>query len=407
MKILYLHQYFQTPKGISGIRSYTMAIALINSGHTVTIICGSLTKNGNTGLNKPFVNGKRRGIVDNIDVIEYDLRYKNHLNYFERTKIFLKFTLYSIGTVFREDFDIIFATSTPLTIGIPGIFARWFKKKKFIFEVRDLWPELPQAMGIIKNPFILSLIKYLEWGVYYSANRLIALSPGILKGITKITYNSKKVDMIPNGSDLNLFSRNFFSTRHKYVSQNDLMVIFTGAHGVANGLDAVLDAASVVKKRGYKKVKFVLIGDGALKIKLKIRAKQEKIDNIIFLDPMPKLELIGLMKDADLGLQILDNIPEFYYGTSPNKFFDYIAAGLPVLNNYPGWLADLIVKYECGFAIKPSDPEIFADKIIFALENPHKLKKMSFNALKLAKTEFDIEILKEKFVDCFEEFKSL
>jgi glycosyltransferase involved in cell wall biosynthesis len=404
MHILYFHQYFQTPKGIGGIRSYNMAQALIKAGHSVTLICGNSVK-GSTGLVKPFIKGRRRGIVDDIDVIEFDLKYSNHLNYLERTKVFIKFTLLSIGIILCEPSDIIFATSTPLTMGIPGIFARWFKKKPFIFEVRDLWPELPRAMGVINNSLILSVMSFLEWLSYRSANKLIALSPGIKKGISKRGIDIKKIKMIPNGSDLDLFSNNNFAIRPKGVGQNDLMVIFTGTHGVANGLDAVLDAASVLKKRGNINIKFILIGEGKLKFKLKERAKHEELDNIIFLDSMPKTELKNIMTVADIGMQILDNIPAFYYGTSPNKFFDYIAAGLPVLNNYPGWIADLITKNQCGYVIDPNNPEIFADMLIDAVESPDKLMKMSLNARKLAKNKFDTKLLGKKFVRCFEQIK--
>jgi glycosyltransferase involved in cell wall biosynthesis len=404
MRVLYFHQYFQTPKGASGTRSYDMAQALITAGYDVTMICGSVVK-GNTGLNHPFVNGYRQGIVDDIDVIEFDLAYSNHMNYGERIKVFIKYILSSIRVVLREPTDIVFATSTPLTIGIIGIFARWFKKKPFIFEVRDLWPELPRAMGIVKNPLVLWLMNCLEWVSYKSANRLIALSPGIVKGITAKGVDVKKIEMISNGSNLNFFSEDISFNRPEGLGHNDLIAIFTGAHGVANGLDAVLDAASVIKKKDKQNIKIIFIGEGKLKLILKERAKREKLDNVIFLNSMPKPQLIGIMNNADIGLQILENVPSFYNGTSPNKFFDYIACGLPVLNNYPGWLADLIEKHQCGYVVDPNNPELFADKLIHAAENRDKLKQMGINSRNLAIKEFDIKILGKKFVKCFEDFK--
>ena len=404
MRILYFHQYFQTPSGNTGLRSYKMAQALIKAGYSVTVVCSS-TKEGNTGINKQFNNGRRCGVVDGINVIEFDLNYSNHLNYFKRTKVFMKFMLLSIGVLFREPADIVFATSTPLTIGITGIIARWIKKKPFIFEVRDLWPELPRAMGIIKNPIILIVMKILEWISYHSANKLIALSPGILEGIASKGIKREKIEMISNGSDLNFFSQKIIPVRPKGVGKNDLMVVYSGTHGVANGLDAVLDAAYALKKRGKKNIKFILIGNGKLKLKLVERAKEENLNNIIFLDSMPKYKLTKIFAAADLGLQILKNIPAFYYGTSPNKFFDYIAAGLPVLNNYPGWLANLISKNKCGFVVEPGNPEAFAEKLIFASDNIDRLKFMGINAKNLAKNLFDIQILQKKFVKCFDEIE--
>lgn len=404
MRVLYFHQYFQTPKGNSGTRSYTMAQALIKAGYKVTIICSSFS-NGNTGLNKPFINNRRRGMVDNIDVIEFNLNYSNHLSYYERTKVFIKFTILSIGIIFREPFDIVFATSTPLSIGIPGIFARLFKRKSFIFEIRDLWPELPRAMGIIKNPIILGLMNILEFLCYRSANKLIALSPGIKEGIIKKGISDKKIDLISNGSDLNIFSENILSAKNKSINKDNFLAVFAGTHGVANGLDAVLDAAMILKKKNKKKIKIILIGDGKLKPKLKKRAKIQKLNNIIFLDPMPKVELVDILSSADIGIQVLANISSFYYGTSPNKFFDYLAAGLPVLNNYPGWLADLIKEYKCGHVVESDNPKAFADKLIHLSENPDIIKQMSFNARKLAQNKFDMKILGKKFVKCFDEVK--
>lgn len=137
MRVLYFHQHFSTPKGTVGIRSYEMALRLLERGHQVTIVCGSYD-GGETGLTLPFINGMRRGKVDGIDIIEYDLAYSNSDDFFKRSMTFVKFALRSIGVALTERYDLAFATSTPLTAGIPGIFARWLRGKPFVFEVRDL-----------------------------------------------------------------------------------------------------------------------------------------------------------------------------------------------------------------------------------------------------------------------------
>lgn len=378
-----------------------MAQALIKAGHSVTMVCGNVI-NRNTGLNnKPFSKGFRRGIVDGIDVIEYELNYSNNLNFLKRIIIFIKFASFSIFVVFREPADIVFATSTPLTIGIPGLIARWFKKKKFIFEVRDLWPEIPRAMGIIKNSFVFWILSFFEGIIYKSANRIIALSPGIAEGIAKKGIIVDRIDIIPNGSDLDFFNLNKPIIKPKSIGQ-DLTAIFAGTHGLANGLDSVLDAAAILKKRGKKNIKIILVGDGKLKKRLILRANQESLENIKFLNYTPKIKLKYLFKNADIGLQVLENIPAFYYGTSPNKFFDYLAAGLPILNNYPGWIAELITKYKCGFSIEPCNAEIFADKLVYASKNFEELKQMGVNSKYLANKKFNMRTLEEKFVKCFE-----
>jgi len=384
-----------------GIRSYEMAQQLIARGHQVTLVCGSYD-GGETGIQQPFVKGKRRCKVDGIDIIEFDLAYSNSDGFIKRALTFAKFALRSIGLVFSEKYDLIFATTTPLTVGIPGIFARWLRRKPFVFEVRDLWPELPKAMGVINNPVVLGAMSLLEWASYRSAHRCIGLSPGIVEGIKVRGVAKERIELVPNGCDLTIFAAEQTPWRPECVKPDDLMAVFTGTHGMANGLDAVLDAAAELKKRNRSDIKLVLVGQGKLKPQLVERAKQEGLDNVIFHDPVNKNRLAGLMASADLGLQILANVPAFYYGTSPNKFFDYIAAGLPVLNNYPGWLAGMIKEHGCGFAIEPVNPEAFADALEHAANNREQLVEMGINGRRLAEQEFDRSKLSNLFVDWLE-----
>lgn len=402
MRVLYFHQHFSTPKGSVGIRSYEMAQRLIARGHKVTMVCGNYG-GGETGIEQPFIKGKRRGRVDGIDIIEFDLAYSNSDGFLKRALTFAKFAFRGTSLVFGENYDLVFATTTPLTAGIPGIFARWLRRKPFVFEVRDLWPELPKAMGVITSPLLLGSMSLLEWTSYRSANCCIGLSPGIVEGIAARGVSKERIKLVPNGCDLTIFAAEQMQWRPEGVEPDDLMVVFAGTHGVANGLDAVLDAAAELKKRKLNDIKLVLVGQGKLKPQLIKRAKQEGLDNVVFHDPVNKNRLAGLMASADIGLQILANVPAFYYGTSPNKFFDYIAAGLPVLNNYPGWLACMIKEYECGFAIEPENPQAFADTLEHATNNRVQLIEMSIKGRQLAKQEFDRSKLSNCFVDWLED----
>lgn len=398
MRVLYFHQHFSTPQGSVGIRSYEMSRRLLARGHQVTMVCGSYG-GGETGLIHPFVRGRRRGQVDGIDVVEFDLSYSNSDGFVKRALTFLKFALRSIGLVFTEQYDVLFATTTPLTAGIPGIFARWLRGKPFVFEVRDLWPELPRAMGVIRNPLVLWAMSVLEWASYRSAHRLVGLSPGIVEGIVRRGVPRECVAMVPNGCDLGIFGAAVDPWRPESIRCGDLMAVFAGTHGLANGLDAVLDAAKELKRRGREDIKLLLIGQGKLKPALQARAQLEGLDNVIFHEPVNKARLAGLMAATDLGLQILDNVPAFYYGTSPNKFFDYIAAGLPVLNNYPGWLAELIQEHSCGFAVPPANPMAFADALEQAAGNREALKAMGARGHALAMQAFDRAALADRWVD--------
>lgn len=404
MRVLYFHQHFSTPQGAAGIRSYEMAKRLIARGHQVTMVCGSYS-GGVTGLSGPFVARKRVGSVDGIDVVEFDLSYSNSDGLVKRSVTFAKFALRSIKLALTARYDLVFATTTPLTAGIPGIFARWLRGKPFIFEVRDLWPELPRAMGIVRNPMVLAAMSILEWISYRSANRLIGLSPGIVDGIVKRGVPRERIALIPNGCDLGIFSENIEPWRPEQIKADDLLAVFAGTHGMANGLDAVLDTAAELKKRGRDDIKLLLIGQGKLKPVLQARVQREALDCVVFHEPVNKSRLAGLMASTDVGLQVLANVPAFYFGTSPNKFFDYIAAGLPVVNNYPGWLADMIRDNQCGFAVVPECPRAFADALELAASDRSALKAMGNRGRDLAEREFDRGQLANRFVDWLEGIK--
>jgi len=401
MRVLYYHQYFSTLKGAAGNRSYKMARRLVEAGHEVTMVCATAQR-GDTGLTNAFRKGRREGEVDGIYVIELQLPYSNSDGFLKRTRTFLRFAVRSTFIALRRDYDVVFATTTPLTAGIPGIIARWFRGKKFVFEVRDLWPELPKAMGVITNPFVLLAMRGLEIVSYRSAHRLIGLSPGIVEGIARRGISEQNIAMIPNGCDLDVFGESGNPWRPSGVQRTDLMAVFTGAHGMANGLDAALDAAAELQRLGRADIKLVLIGDGRVKPRLQQRAVDEELDNVRFLDAVPKEKLAGLMSASDVGLQLLADVPAFYYGTSPNKFFDYIASGLPVLNNYPGWLADIISEYRCGYPVPPGEPAAFAQALIRAADFPDERIAMGARGRGLAESEFNRDHLADNFVSWVE-----
>lgn len=401
MHVLYFHQYFNTPRCAGGTRSYELAQELIRRGHKVTLVCVSQGEDlGLGGSEKDFI---RKGCVDGINIIQFNLTYSNYHSLLYRTWVFIAYAVCSIFYALTLSYDMVFATSTPLTAGIPGIFARYLRRKPFVFEVRDLWPELPRAMGVVTNPLVLGGMSLLEVMTYRAAHACVGLSPGIRDGIVCRSPKGREVVMIPNGCDLDIFVP---GRREELdlpgIQPGDCVAVFTGAHGIANGLHAVLDAAAVLKSRGRSDIKLYFIGDGKLKPGLMERAQKEGLDNCLFLKPVPKFQLGRIISCADVGLMILDNVPAFYYGTSPNKFFDYIASGLPVLNNYPGWLADMIGEYKCGLAVPPADPQAFADALCYFADHPEKRPEFSKNARRLAEKEFNRELLAARFAEFLE-----
>ena len=409
MRIIYFHQYFSTPYGSAGTRSYFFAKQLINSGHEVFMVCLS-DERCNSGLKKPFKNNFRKGIVDGINIIEFNYKYSNKLNLIGRLLVFLKFSLKALNFSLISNADLIFCTSTPLSIALPGICCRWIKGTPFVFEVRDLWPELPVAMGLKINPIFLKIINIFEKLSYQSADQLIGLAPGICRGIIRKGVNAEKVNMIPNGCDLDLFypPENYIKENLEEIDLNineskKFIAAFTGAHGRANGLDALLDAAVELKKIGNKNIHIIFIGDGSKKLQLIERAKIENLDNCHFLDSIPKTRLAEVLrKNIDVGLMILDDIPAFQYGTSPNKFFDYLAAGLPVITNYPGWISELIEENKLGKSVKPQNPKALANALLYMSKNDFLVKEYSKNSRILGTKSFSRDTQSKNFCKLIE-----
>jgi glycosyltransferase involved in cell wall biosynthesis len=401
VRLLYFHQHFATPRGASGTRSYEFARALIARGHQVTLVCGAHEL---SGLDLPYdeARGWHRGNVDGIDVISLPLAYSNRDSLVRRGLAYVRFALRSVRLALTLDCDLVFATSTPITAVIPGLAAKWLRGKPFVFEVRDLWPELPRALGL-RNPFLLGGMSLLEFLGYRSADACIGLSPGIVEGIRSRADERQSVAMIPNGSDLNLFHP---AKRARLtlpgIGPDDFVAGFTGAHGVANGLDALLDVATELKRRGDTRVKLAFIGDGKEKERLAAKATELGLTNCLFFPPVPKTELGAITASLDCGLMVLKDIPAFYRGTSPNKFFDYIAAGIPVVNNYPGWLAGLITEHHCGIVVPPGNVAAFADALQSLAADPAGRRSMGAAARALAEKEFARPLLANRFIETLE-----
>jgi glycosyltransferase involved in cell wall biosynthesis len=367
------------------------------------MVCGQLNSGG---FALPW-NARKKwfaGTIDGIDIIALPIGYSNRISLAKRAWLFWKFAWRGMRLALRErDYDVLFATSTPLTAALPGIAMKLLGGgRPFVFEVRDLWPELPRALGM-KNPLLLGGMSLLEWLAYRWADVCVGLSPGIVEGIRKRAPVGRRVELVPNGCDLDLFHPRQ-RTAHNLpgVQAGDFVAGFTGAHGVANGLDAVVDAGVELQRRGRLDIKLVLIGDGNQKDRLVARAKAAGLDNVLFLPPVKKTEVAGITASFDCGLMILANVPAFYYGTSPNKFFDYIAAGIPVVNNCPGWLAGLIGEHKCGIAVPPNDPAALADALERLAEKPDERQRMGQAARRLAESEFDRSSLAARWIQVIE-----
>jgi len=285
--------------------------------------------------------------------------------------------------------DVVFATHTPLTIGLAGIALSRHFKVPFVFEVRDLWPEALVNLGGLKNPLVIWHLRRMAGKIYSQAKHIVALSPGIKEGIIRAGVEASQVTVIPNGSDLDLFRPDLDGSiwRSRLGLGDRFTAVYFGAMGLANGLEYVIEAARILQQRRKDHIVLVLVGDGGKRPELEKMAQEYKLTNVIFNASVPKTELARLVAGCDVCMVIFRAAKENTW--SPNKMFDALAAGKPVLINVPGWLGETIENNKCGRYLDPFRPEVLADALEELAANPQLCREMGKNARALAEREFD------------------
>ncbi|MBR0656383.1 glycosyltransferase [Plastoroseomonas arctica] len=206
-----------------------------------------------------------------------------------------------------------------------------------------------------------------------------------------------RVFVVPNGCDLDLFGPQIPPWRPEAAAAWECLAVYAGAHGPANGLGLLLDAASALRRRREKRVRLVLVGEGAEKPALMRRAAAEGLDNVTFLDPMPKPRVAALLAGAQIGLQILAPVPAFAEWAAPNKLMDCLAAGLPVVTNQPGHVARILAEGACGIVVPPFDAEALADALIALAADPARRARMGAAARRDAVRRWDRRVHAERF----------
>lgn len=395
MKIIYLHQYFNTNEMPGSTRSFELSKRLVENGHKVYLITSKrddyqLQKNGWT---------KENG----INVYWTPVSYSNKMGYLRRIFSFLLYSIKSLKITLSIDADIIYATSTPLTIAIPAIIYSRIKAKPMIFEVRDLWPEIPIAVGALKSPFTRFLALYLEKLAYKNSKKIIALSDGMRSGIIKKGYPVKKINVITNLSntrayeemdkakDLGIKINNYFP------EPLDKLVIYTGAFGHVNDVKYLIKIAGVLKNINNK-IKFIIAGEGVEQQNIYSISKELGVldSSVFIIDPLEKAKIPLLYSKASIVTSLFINLEELW-NNSANKFFDGLAAGKPIMINYSGWQRSLLEEYNAGFYV-PFDDHLKGAEILDKIVNNNELSKnMGYSAKKLANQHFSIDVQYPKF----------
>ena len=392
MKILYIHQYFKTPQEAGGTRSYEFAKYLVGKGHEVIMLTG---KNNA----KKIIEHKT---VDGIRVIYIRNQYSNYMSFRRRVLSFLSFAFWSLlESLKNKDVDLIFATSTPLTIAIPALVVNFIRRTPFVFEVRDLWPDVPVKLGIIKNRFVIRFLYWFEKLVYNKATEIIALSPGIRDGIIEKGTIPDKVVLIPNASDTHRFTINQKMEKDlldKYnIAKGSFIIVYTGSVAYANDLKVVVEACKFLQfNLKMNNVVVVVAGDGKEKPFLEGLKDKYGLKNLLFIGRIPKTEVINLISISHCGLLVFKNVPIFETN-SPNKFFDYLAAGKPIISNVGGWTKEIIERNNLGLVVKAGDTEALAYAMLkMANLNPDELRETGLRSRKVAEEYFSRMKLAEK-----------
>lgn len=386
MKIIYLHQYFVTPDMSGGTRSYEMARRLVAAGHEVHMITTD-QRSGSHG------RGWSETTEEGIKVYWANVPYNNQMSFLKRIGAFLSFALRATKKAVMLDGDIIFATSTPLTIAIPALLVSVWKHRPFVFEVRDLWPDVPIALGVIRNPLMVWLATWLERVTYRRASHIVALAPGMRDDIIAKGIPECKVTVIPNGCDLEMFStapENDSPRMSVDWLKEHKLVLYAGTIGLVNGVEYLVRVANHLIKIDPE-VRFVVIGDGKEREIVRNLARQEGVldNNFFMLDSIPKRELVKWLHAADIHMALFTGPRVVWKDAVQNKFFDALATGKPIANNFDGWQTQIALDAEIGLMLDQQDTSRAALQLSEVLQDKVWLAGISVRARELAEGKFN------------------
>lgn len=391
MKIVYFYQYFSTPKGSWGTRVYEFTKRWVGLGHDVTVVTSVYSKSDLKATK--FIENQ---VIDGIKLKIININIDNRQNIAKRVWTFFLYMIVSCWYALTLKADVIIASSGPITVGLPGLLARYLRGRNFVFEVRDLWPEGSIELKIIRNKFLIKLSYWFERVCYKAASHIIVLSPGMKQNIyNRFGYN--KITSVTNAANIELFSTPVMNPDLHGLKEKKY-ALYTGNIGMVNNSSWLFEAAKILQVNGRTDINIVLVGEGQLKQTLKERIVKEGVNNFVILDPLPKRELVAIIQNAFVslvplkGLKVLDT-------SSPNKFFESLAAGVPVIQTTGGWMKDFLDRYNIGFTVDPDNPVELADLLLRLSDNYDMLLSMGQKAKEIASKEFNKDILADKMIN--------
>lgn len=379
MKILLINQSFVPPDEPGHTRHFEMAKYLRECGHELVIVASD--SNYQTGLRTV----ERKGlfveqVIDGVRVLRAYSAQTLHRSYFWRAVSFFSFMLSSVWAALQvKDADLILGTTPPIFQAVSAWFVSLIRRKPFLLEVRDLWPEFAISMRVIKNPILIRLALWLEKFLYTRATHILVNSPAYKEHLLGKGVPESKLTFIPYGTDINMFNPNVdgSSVREKLGLKEKFLVLYAGAMGQAHDLYTVLRAAKCLNEEAQ--IRFVFFGDGKERPNLQREAEHLGLKNVIFAGTCPKKEMPTVVAAADVCLAILQDIPMFRT-PYPNKVFDYMSAGRATVLVIDGVIRDVIESSDGGVFVPPGNDESLANTILELSKNPARVKQMGENA---------------------------
>jgi glycosyltransferase involved in cell wall biosynthesis len=379
MKILLINQAFVSPAEPGHTRHFEMAKFLQSHGHELVIVASDL--NYQTGQRTVARRGVfAEQVMDGVRILRAYIYPALHRSYVWRTISFLSFMFSSVWTALRvRDVDLVMGTTPPIFQAVSAWFVSWIRRKPFLLEVRDLWPEFGVSMGVLRNPIVIALARGLEKFLYARATHILVNSPAYREYMIAKGVPENKVTYIPYGTDVDMFNPQVdgSSIRDELGLQEKFVVLYAGALGQANDIDTVLRAAGRLKSND--KIYFVLFGDGKKRPRLETEAERMKLSNVLFAGVRPKKDMPSVVASADVCLAILQDISMFRT-TYPNKVFDYMAAGRATVLVIDGVSRQLIESSNGGVFVQPGDDEMLAGIILELSKDSEHVQQMGRNA---------------------------
>ncbi|WP_233595746.1 glycosyltransferase family 4 protein, partial [Corallococcus sp. CA031C] len=396
MKIIYLHQYFTTPSMHGGTRSYELARRLVGMGHEVHMVTSDTRPQGKS-------RGWRETNESGIQVHWLPVPYNNSMKYTERIRSFGQFAVDSSRRAAQLSGDIFFATSTPLTIAVPGLLASRWNSRPMVFEVRDLWPAIPIAVGALKSRSAILAAQMLEKAAYAGAAHIVALSPGMKAGVEAAGVPPEKITVIPNLCDPEHFqvpasAGAEFRAKYPWLG-NRPMVLYAGTLGMVNGLDYLVRLAADMLTRDPE-VRFVIMGQGREEASLHALAQRLGVRdrNLFFLPSVPKAQLPAVLSAATIATNPVTDVP-CMQDNSANKFFDALAAGRPLAINSGGWQAELLEREPFGLRLPPKDIPAAGALLASRLRDPKWLAQAGALAARLGRERYSADIAAQRLAE--------